>query len=180
MGLLPPLQKISTHICQSHKKTSWISSEDNNQWLNGYVTIIFCIFYNNFAQTLRKRFANSKPTSNVHIRSTTWSTGWNKPLPSNWAYSTFTWRSLRSPFILFMRLFLLNASQAACLLSLLTHNVDRYLIYQKLYLFWEFTRVKIGVSNIKVTVGCDGRRLILKTFNLLWWRPPQCVPWRSW
>ena len=54
-----------------------------------------------------------------------------------------------------------------CLLSLLTHNVDRYLIYQKLYLFWEFTRVKIGVSNIKVTVGCDGRQLILKTFNLL-------------
>ena len=71
-------------------------------------------------------------------------------------------------------------ARLACLLSLLTHNVDRYLIYQKLYLFWEFTRVKIGVSNIKVTVGCDGRRLILKTFNLLWWRPPQCVPWRSW
>ena len=71
-------------------------------------------------------------------------------------------------------------ARLACLLSLLTHNVDRYLIYQKLYLFWEFTRVKIGVSNIKVTVGCDGRRLILKTFNLLWWRPPQCVPWSSW
>ena len=54
-------------------------------------------------------------------------------------------------------------ARLACLLSLLTHNVDRYLIYQKLYLFWEFTRVKIGVSNIKVTVGktfnyCDGGR----------------------
>ena len=71
-------------------------------------------------------------------------------------------------------------ARLACLLSLLTHNVDTYLIYQKLYLFWEFTRVKIGVSNIKVTVGCVGRRLILKTFNLLWWRPPQCVPWRYW
>ena len=71
-------------------------------------------------------------------------------------------------------------ARLACLLSLLTHNVDRYLIYLKLYLFWEFTRVKIGVSNIKVTFRCDGRRLILKTFNLLWWRPPQCVPWRSW
>ena len=39
-------------------------------------------------------------------------------------------------------------ARLACLLSLLTHNVDRCLIYQKLYLFWEFTRVKIGVSNI--------------------------------
>ena len=47
-----------------------------------------------------------------------------------------------------------------CLYQLI---VDRYLIYLKLHLFWEFTRVKIGVAYIKVTVGCDGRRLILKT-----------------
>ena len=49
-----------------------------------------------------------------------------------------------------------------CLYQLI---VDRYLIYLKLHLFWEFTRVKIGVAYIKVTVGCDGRRLILKTLN---------------
>ena len=47
-----------------------------------------------------------------------------------------------------------------CLYQLI---VDRYLIYLKLHLFWEFTRVKIDVAYIKVTVGCDGRRLILKT-----------------
>ena len=47
-----------------------------------------------------------------------------------------------------------------CLYQLI---VDRYLTYLKLHLFWEFTRVKIGVAYIKVTVGCDGRRLILKT-----------------
>ena len=60
-----------------------------------------------------------------------------------------------------------------CLYQLI---VDRYLIYLKLHLFWEFTRVKIGVAYIKVTVGCDGRRLILKTLFSLAKPMMHCTP----
>ena len=52
--------------------------------------------------------------------------------------------------------------------SLLTQNLCGHLaLLRKLYLFHKlFTQGKVGVANGKVAVGCDGRRLFLKTLQM--------------
>ena len=65
-----------------------------------------------------------------------------------------------------MRLLLLNASQVSSFVWFVKlFVVGTSFIQATFYLFSEFTGVEIGVANGKVAVGCDDRRLILKTLT---------------
>ena len=65
-----------------------------------------------------------------------------------------------------MRLLLLNASQVSLFVRFVNlFVVGTSFIKATFYLFSEFTGVEIGVANEKVVVGCDGRRLNLKSLN---------------
>ena len=63
-----------------------------------------------------------------------------------------------------MRLLQLNASQVSLFVRFVNLFVVGTLFIQAtFYWFSEFTGVEIGVANGKVAVGCDGRRLNLKS-----------------